>query len=473
MKVTVRHTLSGPDFDRVGGPAVIEMADGRLAVSPADPQAGERLAMPAPVNAHDHGYGIPTLACGAPDDALECWIPGLANRPDTDPELEARVAFARMALSGIGTTVHCHNSLRRDRLADEACAVRRAADAVGIRVAFSCPVADRNPHVYGDPAPLAGYGYPPELLQPAAGPTGAEQVAAALAIRADLQSEMFNVQLGPIGPQWCAPETLEAVASASADHDMRVHMHLLETERQRQWLDRTWPEGPVRRLDALGLLSPRLTVAHGVWLRPEECALLAERGVTVAVNTSSNLRLRSGIAPVARFAAAGLGFALGLDGGAFDDDQDIFREWRLFRRLQSGMGLDDGMPPARLLRAAFTDGFRVFDGRTDYGAIRTGAPADVAVLDLESIVCDRLGEETPLLELVLARLGRAAVGHLFVAGRHVVADGRLTGFDAEAAFADLVAQARSAKARADGPGAAIASGREAIRRYYRDGCHLR
>jgi len=77
-------------------------------------------------------------------------------------------------------------------------------------------------------------------------------------------------------------------------------MHLFETQAQREWADAVYPEGLVCRLDEIGFLSPRLTVAHGVWLKEDECALLAERGVTVSVNTSSNLRLRSGIAPVAR-----------------------------------------------------------------------------------------------------------------------------------------------------------------------------
>ncbi|NJN36902.1 MAG: amidohydrolase family protein [Nitrospiraceae bacterium] len=72
-------------------------------------------------------------------------------------------------------------------------------------------------------------------------------------------------------------------------------------------------------LDRLGLLSPRLTVAHGVHLTEEECTLLAKRQVTVSVNTSSNLRLRSGVAPVSRFRRTGLGFGLGLDGMSFDD----------------------------------------------------------------------------------------------------------------------------------------------------------
>ena len=76
------------------------------------------IAMPAIVNAHDHGYGTAPMAFGAVDDALEPWICGLGDRPPTDPYLEAAVAFSRMALGGISATVHCHNSFNAPRLLD-------------------------------------------------------------------------------------------------------------------------------------------------------------------------------------------------------------------------------------------------------------------------------------------------------------------------------------------------------------------
>jgi cytosine/adenosine deaminase-related metal-dependent hydrolase len=106
------------------------------------------LILPSPVNAHDHGYGIRSLDFGAVDDALEVWIPGMRLRPRTDPYLEALVAFGRLAKTGVGATMHCHNSLNVERLVDEARAVMRAATDVGIRLAFSCPLLDYDPWAY-------------------------------------------------------------------------------------------------------------------------------------------------------------------------------------------------------------------------------------------------------------------------------------------------------------------------------------
>ena len=91
-----------------------------------------------------------------------------------------------------------------------------------------------------------------------------------------------------------------------------------------------------------------MTVAHGVHLTDAECALMVERGVTVAVNTSCNPRLRSGVAPVARFMHHGLRFGFGLDGCAHDEDHDWFRDLRLAWRLHNATGLEQALAPARL-----------------------------------------------------------------------------------------------------------------------------
>ena len=84
----------------------------------------------------------------------------------------------------------------------------------------------------------------------------------------------------------------------------------LETRYQRAWADTEFPDGIVSYLDAIGLLSPRLTLAHCTWARPDELELIAERGATISVNTSSNLGIRSGIAPLAEMVRRGCRVAL-------------------------------------------------------------------------------------------------------------------------------------------------------------------
>ena len=462
----------------------LEIAGGRIAgISRSDRGRGSggRIALPAMVNAHDHGYGLRPLALGGADDALECWIASL-TRPTVEPRLEAAVAFGRMALAGVGATVHCHNSLAADRLEAEAAGVARAAADVSIRVAFSCPIRDRNPWVYGDQRALLPYLTAADrAVMEAAISDGAvvpdempahRQVEQVESIAAAHESELFQVQYGPVGPQWCQDVTLERIAAASAENNRRVHMHLLESPRQRQWLDAAYRQGIVRFLDDVGLLSDRLTVAHGVHLTEEECALLAERGVTVAVNTSSNLRIRSGLAPLDRFMRHGLRFGFGLDGGAHDDDQDYFRDLRLTWRLHNGTDLDQALPPARLFEAAHAHGFRSIDGGDDYGAVVPGARADLVVLDYTAMCEDFLVPDLDETDVLLTRATSRHVREVVVAGRKVVSHGALAGIDLPAAEGELMDRARRVAAITPEQLAYRQRRREAVRAWYAGGHHL-
>ena len=476
--VSVDRLLDSPGHAPARRRVRLDIADGRIAaIQDADDRRnGTGLAMPAMVNAHDHGYGVRPPALGGADDALECWIASF-SRTTIEPRLEAAVAFGRMALAGIGATVHCHNSLVAGRLEAEAAGIARAAADVGIRVAFSCPIRDRNPWVYGDQRALLPHLKPDdrdaiESSTSSAGPA-LHLVAQVESVAQAHESELFQVQYGPIGPQWCEDATLERIAEASAEHGRRVHMHLLESARQRQWLDASYPQGIVRFLDDIGLLSPRLTVAHGVHLTDGECALMAERGVTVAVNTSCNLRMRSGIAPVARFMRHGLRFGFGLDGCAHDDDQDYFRDLRLASRVHAGTGLDHALPPARLFDAACRNGFRCIDGSDDYGVIAPGARADLVVLDFDAMCDDYLTPDIDEVDVILTRATARHVRRLVVAGREVVTDGVLAGRDLPAMEGELLDRARTVAAIDPARAARWRRRREAVRAHYAGGSHLR
>lgn len=421
------------------------------------------LVLPSPVNAHDHGYGIRTLDFGAVDDALEVWIPGLRLRPRTDPYLEALVAFGRLAKTGVGATMHCHNSLNVDRLVDEAKDVMRAAGDIGIRLAFSCPLLDHDALAYdGGPQRLQSFLSPSdwqalEPTIPAYAPIRT-QLAAVEAVAAANSSPLVDVQYGPIGPQWCSNALLEAIAEASAVHGRRIHMHLLESPRQRNWLDRRFPEGVVNYLDKIGFLSPRLAVAHGVQLRPDECALLAERGVQLVSNPTANLRLRSGVAPIAAAAAShGPAFAIGLDGTGFDDDQDLWREMRLLYLLHGGRNLTRRLTTREVFDAAIRVGAHVVNARE---------AEDFTIVDYRALIADALFDDVDEAEILLMRMSARYAKGLIVSGREVMRDGKLTGVDFDAALHELRAQAKADLPRLEKQRPLVHALSEATRAYY-------
>lgn len=447
---------NGPAVRFVGS-SDLPLQFGAVAALPGD------LIMPSPVNAHDHGYGIRTLDFGAGDDALEVWIPGLRLRPRTDAYLEALVAFGRLARTGVGATMHCHNSLNVDRLVDEAGAVMRAASDVGIRLGLSCPLLDHDAWAYdGGPLRLRSFLSASDWdalagTIPRYAPIQT-QLDAVEAVAAANTNPLIDVQYGPIGPQWCSNALLEAIAEASAQHDRRIHMHLLESPRQRTWLDRRFPEGVVTYLDKIGFLSPRLAVAHGVQLRTDELELLANRGVQVVSNPTANLRLRSGVAPIASMIARGCPtFAIGLDGAGLDDDQDLWREMRLLYLLHGDCGLT----------RKFTTNI-VFDAAINVGrqVINASEPEDFTIVDYQALIADALFDDVDEAEVLLTRMRAGFARGLFVAGREVMTNGKLTGLDFDAALSELLAQARADLPRLEKQRPLVRALSAATRAYY-------
>jgi 5-methylthioadenosine/S-adenosylhomocysteine deaminase len=250
-----------------------------------------------------------------------------------------------------------------------------------------------------------------------------------------------QVQYGPMAPQWCSDALLAAVAEHSARTGRRIHMHLLETAYQRQWADQAHPDGLVRHLDALGLLTPRLTVAHAVWAREEELDLLAERGVTIAVNTSSNLGLQSGLAPVAAMRRRGCRIAMGLDGMALDEDDDAQREGRLGYYLHRGWGFEPAMTLAELWSFMAVQGrLSVFD--ESGGTLAPGESADFMVLDTQALMRDVLFDDVDPWTVWAARANARHIRSVVVGGQLRVDQGRVLGVDEPALEAEMLARLR-------------------------------
>lgn len=451
--IACAHLITAADQPASRARKLVIEGDTIQAVENAEPlevkTSAALLALPALVNAHDHGRSVRSSSIGAGGKPLEAWLHYLALFPAVDPYLAAVVALARSALGGVGSVMmHYTRAQGFTDLPTEAGHVARAARAVGVRVGFAVAMRDRNPLIYGPSETIlatmqaeARDEIERKFLRPSFTP--AEYIALVDAVEAAAAGPMFDVQYGPNGVQWCSNELLEAVAAASKHSGRRIHMHLLETRYQRAWMDAEYPGGVVKHLDRIGLLSPRLTLAHCMWARPEELELLAERGVTIVVSNSSNLHLRSGIAPVARMLELGCRVALGIDGKAFDEDDDSLRELRLMHLLHAGTGFKLAMSREQLLRIAFANGRLPVTNVDNGGVLAAGAPADLLLLDWSAIDDDRLRDDIDALELVLTRATARHIRELVVGGRTVVKDGAPAGVDFSGARNEVLAQMRA------------------------------
>jgi cytosine/adenosine deaminase-related metal-dependent hydrolase len=153
--------------------------------------------------------------------------------------------------------------------------------------------------------------------------------------------------------------------------------------------------------------------------------------------------LLSGIAPVAMMLKAGCRVALGIDGGALDEDDDVLRELRLAHLLHAGHGFAVNASREQMLEAAFVNGRRSVTNNDAGGVIRAGAPADLLLLDWAAIDDDRLRDDIDPLDLVLKRATARHIRELIVNGRTVVKDGAVPGVDLAAAHTAVLEQMRA------------------------------
>ena len=397
---------------------------------------GNFVLAPAFTNAHDHGRGPGTLALGLPDDFLELWLPNLAMLPGIPPYLAALYSGLLLLQSGVTAVAHSHNPNSWSQLAAELPESLRGYADAGIRVAMHPPIVDQNQLVYTERERFLAM-LPPALSGALGDIEGIDLSADDyFALLDDLyrnyhdgKGHRVHIQASPAGGPWCGDELIIRACEWARHHRTRVQTHLLETRYQRKYAQKTWGKSFVRHLADIGALGDWLTLAHMVWVDDEDIALLADCGVGLAHNISSNLRLRSGIAPLAKMAAAGVNVGIGLDGHTLDDDQDFLREMRLAWTIgnQSGMaaidlGADAVWRMGTDIAAAVT-----FGAEARLGELKVGGLADLILLDLDAVKGNWAPADYPpcegLTAFLLRRARREHVRHVMVGGAWVVRNG--------------------------------------------------
>jgi 5-methylthioadenosine/S-adenosylhomocysteine deaminase len=180
----------------------------------------------------------------------------------------------------------------------------------------------------------------------------------------------------------CTRELLEAVASLSDASRTLVHTHASESRDELAIVSRiSGGLTNVEYLASLGLASPRLCAAHCVWADDREQGLLAEHDVKVTHCPSSNLKLGSGIAPVAKMRARGITVSLGADGAACNNHLDMFTEMRLAALLQAVRRGPGALTARDALSMATRAGARALGLEANIGSVEPGKRADLIVID--------------------------------------------------------------------------------------------
>jgi len=417
--------------------------------------ATERLVMPAWVNGHTHAHG--GLGRGAvPDVALEGFLaasPAInGQRGLEDLALSATLTAAELLKKGCTALFDMTTEFPLPTVAGLH-AVARAYETVGIRAVVAPMMADRTLYE-AFPELLASL---PEALQARMARTQAANAEACLAaVRAAVRDWPFDpsrIRLGvaPTIPLHCSDAFLQGCARLSGEFGLPMQIHLAESRQQAVTGSERYGRSLAAHLDALGVLSPRLSVAHAIWIDDEDIARLAAAGVTAVHNPLSNLRLGSGIAPVRRMMERGVRVALGSDGANTSDTQNLFEAARLAAYLSRIVAADEErwVTAAEALRMGTAHSAHALGWGDRLGRLAPGYQADLVLLDLRESIYVPLRD--PLRQLVYGENG-AAVTQVLVAGRMVVDEGRLLTID-EAALR------RQAQAAADRLDALNAEGR--------------
>ena len=401
----------------------VEVADGRVIgivpILPGDAEAPDvvrlpgKALLPGTVNTHCHTFQ--SLLRGLGDDLdFMRWrdrvLYPCSTRLDREGiYLGAAFAFAEMLIHGATTCVDFF--YLQDEGNENAEAVIQAARDAGVRLVLARTMYDWDgaPRRYRE--------------EPAAAARRVGEL-----IRAHEGDPLVAIHPAPHSPHGASPAMIRAGWEVAEVHDTPFHIHVAEGQYEGKRTLREHGDTPIRYLDALGVLGPRMIGVHCVWLDDEEIGLMARRGAGLAYCPSSNMILGDGITRITEMKDRGIVIGLGTDGGCTNNRLSVFEEMRMAALLQKVRHLDGTRLPAEHVFAMGTvDGGRLL--RLPAGEIRAGMLADLVAVDLAH---PSLNPPINLLKNVVYAMSPQAVTDVWVHGRRVVTGQRLTSLDQDA-----------------------------------------
>jgi guanine deaminase len=255
-------------------------------------------------------------------------------------------------------------------------------------------------------------------------------------------SDRIRLGIAPTIPLHCSDGFMTGCRDLAVEYGLPLQTHLAESAVQRAAALKHYGTTLTRHLDQLGVLGPRFSAAHAIWINAEEIDLIAARGGAIAHNPGSNLRLGNGIADMRPAIARGIPVGVGTDGSSSADNQNMFEATRLaaFVSRVFDRPPEDWIGAVEALRLATEGSAAVLGMGNLIGRIAPGYKADLVFLDLDNVNLVPLNHAAQ--QLVNTEDG-TAVRDVMIGGEYVLRDGELTGID----WPRIVARARDAAAR--------------------------
>ena len=324
---------------------------------------GNRVVMPGLVNGHSHA--AMTLLRGVADDlALMDWLENYI--------FPAEVEFVDTEFVRIGTELACWEMIRGgtttfvdmyyypDTIAE-------VVDSCGMRALVSATVIDqRSPD-----AENAG-----------------DSIAKGNSFIERWQGKNSRITpiFGPHANYTLNAEQLAATRAAAMRYGVPISIHVSESPFELQYSQDTYGMTSIALYESIGFFDGPTIAAHVVWPTDEEISILAERKVGVIHNPTSNMKIASGISPVARMLEAGVRMGLGTDGAASNNDLDMWEEMRLASFLQKVDRMDpEVLPATTVLGMATRDGATAIGLGDKVGSLEIGKRADLIQVAFDDV----------------------------------------------------------------------------------------
>ena len=394
--ITIEH--AGIIVDEAGLIAAVDSAEALIGKSEFTTRLDlpNHILAPGFVNAHCHA--AMTLLRGAADDLpLQRWLTERiwpmegALVDEHFVRVGTQLAAAEMLLGGTTTCVDMYFYSKAAAL---------SFLSLGQRAVLALPVIDFATRYAAD---VDAY------------------ITTGLQVRDEFAGEpLLSFALAPHAPYTAADSTFQKVLAYACELGIPVHTHLQETAQEVSDALAQCGERPTARLARLGVLSPDFFAAHGVHLNATDIATLAQHGASVVHCPSSNLKLASGLAPIAALLKAGVNVGLGTDGAASNNRLDMFEEMRLAALIGKVQANDASAVTAAQALHMATLGGALASGIGDHvGSLETGKAADMIAVSLAAPSMQPLFD--PVSHFVYAA-ARADLTHVWVAGQPRLTD---------------------------------------------------
>ena len=430
--------IEGDTVREIGPPGMAAPADA------AAVDAAGRLLMPGLVNAHTHGHN--NLAKSLGDRwTLELllnaapWLTG--GRTLEDKRLSTLIGAVEMVRKGC-TAAYDLNFELPAPTAEGLEAIGRAYADAGMRAVVAPMMADRTFH-RAIPGLLDAL--PADLrreaeaisLEPFETSLGAWERARAAW---PFDEDQVRLALAPTIPHHCSEAFLRAARRLAAEHEAGFHTHLAESKVQALAGMRLYGRTQTAWLDSLGVLGPRFTAAHAVWLDRDDMRRLGDAGASVAHNPGSNARLGNGLAAARALRDAGVRVGIGTDACTCSDNLNMFEAMRvasMVSRVQEH-DYERWLATGEVLDMATRGSAGVLGFGDRIGAIEPGRKADVVFLDLGHVNYVPLND--PVNQIVHGEDG-TGVESVMIGGRMVLEGRRMVTVDEAKLARDAAAAA--------------------------------